>query len=66
VTTQIIATTYEPLDVTIYDLQGRQVLSQKLDVGQQAIDVSNLRSQMYIVQFENNQGASQTTKIVVK
>lgn len=66
VTSQIIATTFEPLDVTIYDLQGRRVLSQKLDVGQQAIDVSNLRSQMYIVQFENTEGASQTTKIVVR
>lgn len=66
VTSQIIATVFEPVTVTIYDLQGRLVLSQRIDVGQQAIDVSSLRSQLYIVQFENNEGASKTTKIVVR
>ncbi|MFT5237385.1 MAG: hypothetical protein ACI9M9_000977 [Flavobacteriaceae bacterium] len=58
--------TTEALDVIIYDLQGRVVLKQRLDVGHQQINMSDLSSQMYLVHFQNNRGVSYTTKVVVK
>ncbi|PKA82319.1 putative secreted protein (Por secretion system target) [Ulvibacter sp. MAR_2010_11] len=66
VANELVVNAQEDLDVVIYDLQGRKVLAQSISVGQQAINVSGLRSQLYLVQFSNNKGVSQTSKIVVR
>jgi hypothetical protein len=56
----------EELNMEIYSLQGKLVNSQKINVGQQLINMSNLSSQMYIVKFSNDEGASKTIKVVKK
>ncbi len=56
----------EELDMVVYNLQGKLVNSQKINVGQQTINMSDLSSQMYIVKFSNNEGASKTIKVVKK
>lgn len=54
----------EELNMVIYNLQGKLVNSQKISVGNQLINMSNLSSQMYIVKFTNNEGTSKTIKVV--
>ena len=56
----------EELNMEIYSLQGKLVNNQKINVGQQLINMSNLSSQMYIVKFSNYEGASKTIKVVKK
>tara|TARA_B110000046_G_scaffold63275_1_gene70756 strand:- start:742 stop:1458 length:717 start_codon:yes stop_codon:yes gene_type:complete len=56
--------TVEELTMEIYSLQGKLVNSQKINIGQQLINMSNLSSQMYIVKFSNDEGASKTIKVV--
>jgi len=58
--------TVEELNMVVYNLQGKIVKNQQLSIGQQTVDMSGLSSQMYIVKFNNNEGASKTVKIVVK
>ena len=64
--TEMIVNTIEELDMVVYDLQGRLVKNQKLSIGQQFINMSDLSAQLYIVKFNNNEGASKTIKIIVK
>ena len=63
---ELNVTVDQDLDLTIYDLQGRIVKRQKLNSGQQSINMSDVSSQMYFAHFVNGHGVSQTTKIVVK
>ena len=58
--------TVEELTMEIYSLQGKLVSSEKINIGQQLINMSNLSSQMYIVKFSNDEGASKTIKVVKK
>jgi len=58
--------TVEELNMVIYNLQGKIVKSQKLIIGQQSINMSDLSSQMYIVKFSNREGAAKTMKVVVR
>jgi hypothetical protein len=50
----------------INDLQGRTVSQRTIDSGLQSVDVSSLKSQMYIVTFHDEKGSSYSTKIVVR
>ncbi len=63
---QINVNVQEDLNLAIYDLNGRIVQNQKLEAGQQTVNLSNLSAQMYILHFTNNKGISQVTKVVVK
>lgn len=56
----------EPVQVKLYDMQGRLVKEAKFETGRQVMDVSNLSSQQYIVQFINDGGALKTTKIIIR
>ena len=56
----------EELNMEIYNLQGKIVSSEKINIGQQLINMSNLSSQIYIVKFSNDEGASKTIKVVKK
>lgn len=56
----------EAATVQVIDLRGRVVMTQKLEAGTSAMQVSNLPSQSYLLQFTTEQGASQVTKIVVQ
>ncbi|WP_175445438.1 T9SS type A sorting domain-containing protein [Ulvibacter litoralis] len=62
---KLVVSVEEALDLQIYDLQGRVVVSQNLSVGTQEINVSDLTSQMYLAHFKNNNGVSQVVKIMV-
>jgi len=64
--TEMIVNSVEELDMKVYDLQGRLVKSQKLNNGQQLINMSDLSAQLYIVKFNNIDGASKTMKVLVK
>lgn len=66
ITDELNVTVDEELNLTIYNLQGKIVKTQKLNIGQQSINMSDLSSQMYVAHFDNGRGVSQTTKIVVR
>ena len=63
---EMIVDTPEDLDLKVYDLQGRLVKSQKINAGQQSINMSDLKTQVYIVHFKNVQGLLKTVKVIVK
>ena len=52
------------VSVSIIDLLGKQVLSQKLASGTSSVDVSNLTSGMYLVQASDINGAVSTVKFI--
>ncbi len=56
----------EPLQLAVYDIQGRLVKNQQLEVGRQLVNMSDLSAQTYICKFQNKMGQSQVTKVVVK
>ncbi len=55
----------EEMVMNVYNLQGKLVRSEKLNIGRQQINMSNLSAQMYILHFENNRGVSHTEKVVI-
>jgi hypothetical protein len=54
----------KPTVMSIYDLNGKIVVNSNLDYGIQNIDVSNLSSGIYLVNFRNSEGNSSNKKIV--
>ena len=66
VSNELVLKVNETMDMVVYDLQGRIVKQQMLEVGNQRINMSDLSSQAYILQFKTERGATQTTKIVVQ
>jgi len=66
VSSELVLIVNEPVTMMIYDLQGRIIKQARFEAGRQSINVSNLSSQAYILQFQNERGAMKTTKIVVQ
>ena len=62
---QLTVEVAEEMNMKVYNLQGRIVKSEQLNIGRQEINMSNLSAQMYILHFENNRGVSHTEKVVV-
>lgn len=56
----------KPTVMSIYDLNGKIVVNSNLNYGIQSIDVSNLSSGIYLVNFTNSEGNSSNKKIVKK
>lgn len=56
----------EPMNLVVYDLKGRTVKQANLEVGSQQIDMSDLSSQAYLLQFKNEKGGTQSSKVIVK
>lgn len=56
----------EPIDVKMFDIQGRLVNQAHFEAGNQYLNVSNLSAQTYILQVRNAAGSVKTTKIVVR
>ncbi|CAM4041012.1 T9SS type A sorting domain-containing protein [Flavobacterium antarcticum] len=52
--------------VVIFDVLGKQVLSQNFTSGKTAVDVSNLKTGMYVVQASDANGAVSTVKFMKK
>lgn len=63
---ELVLNVNETVNMMMYDIQGRVVKQAKLDAGRQVVNVSDLNPQTYIVQFKNEKGASQTTKILIQ
>jgi len=55
----------EDMVMKVYDLQGRLMKSERINIGRQQINMSDLSTQMYVLYFENNRGVSHTEKIIV-
>ena len=53
----------EELNVTVYNMLGAVVAQYKAVVGRNDFNLSNLSSQMYVVELSNKEGASQKVKI---
>lgn len=66
VSNQLVVNVNEPVSMMVYDLRGRTVKQGRFEIGRQEINISDLSAQAYIVQFKNEKGATQTTKIVVQ
>lgn len=66
VSDQLVLNVTEPIQMMMYDVQGRLVKQAHFESGNQVVNVSNLSAQTYIVQFKNNNGSIKTTKILVK
>ncbi len=66
ITNELVLNVNEPISMTVYDLQGRVVKQARFETGRQTVNMSGLSSQAYIVQFSNEKGATQTTRIIVK
>lgn len=56
--------TPQPLDMEIYDLNGALVKNEKVNKGKNQLNLAGLSSQLYLVQFENEQGETQTIKLI--
>lgn len=66
VSDQLVLTVSEPVQMLMYDIQGRLVKQARFESGNQVVNVSDLSAQIYLVQFKNMNGAVKTTKILVK
>lgn len=56
----------EPMNLVVYDLKGRIVKKANLEIGSQQIDMSDLSPQAYLLQFKNEKGGTQSSKVIVK
>jgi hypothetical protein len=54
------------IQIELFDLNGRKVLTQNLDSGSHSIDVSNLQSSVYILNFTDEKGKKANAKIIKK
>ncbi|MFT4698977.1 MAG: hypothetical protein ACI9SJ_002135, partial [Flavobacteriaceae bacterium] len=54
----------EDLTLQVYDINGKVIMSQNLEAGQQRIDMSQLSTQYYILHFTNNKGVSDVVKVM--
>ena len=66
VTDRIVMDVNEPVQVLLYDYQGRLVKQASFETGRQEMNVSSLSSQAYILKFKNAQGAVKTSKVIVR
>jgi subtilisin-like proprotein convertase family protein len=56
----------QDVDVVMYDLLGRKVLSKSLEYSGQALDVSSLTSGTYIMQLTDNENRTFSKKIIIE
>lgn len=56
----------EPVQVQLYDYQGRLIKQANFESGKQELNVSDLSSQAYLLRIKNEGGALKTTKIIKK
>lgn len=64
VTDQIEMDINEPVQVQLYDYQGRLIKQQKFEVGKHYMNISDLSAQPYLIRFKNEGGAVKTSKII--
>ena len=52
------------VELVLYDVTGKAVLSQRAEIGMHSVDVSNLNAGVYIMSFKNKEGQSGSTRII--
>lgn len=60
----LTVTSAEDLMMNVYDMRGAIVKTTKVGAGRQDVNLSNLSSQVYLVSFKNEAGASKTVKVI--
>lgn len=66
ISNELVLNVNEPVSMLVYNLQGRVVKQARFETGVQTVNMSDLSSQSYILQFNNEKGATQTTRIIVQ
>lgn len=66
VSDQLMMDVNEPVQVKLFDMQGRLVKEASYVSGRQIMNVSSLSSAQYIVQFKNEGGAKKTSKVIIR
>lgn len=66
VSSEIIMEVAEPVQLKMYNVQGKVVKQASFETGRHIMNVSDLAAQAYILQISNKAGGVQTTKILVK
>jgi Secretion system C-terminal sorting domain len=56
----------KPTSIEIYNINGKMVFNTALNYGVQSIDVSNLKSSIYVLKFKNSEGKTSTKKFIKK
>lgn len=64
ITDALVMNTQEDLTMQVFDVNGKVVMTQNLEAGQQRIDMSQLSTQYYILHFTNNRGISDVVKVM--
>ncbi|MDN3724540.1 T9SS type A sorting domain-containing protein [Aequorivita sp. SDUM287046] len=66
ISNEMVLNVKEPVSMLVYNLQGGVVKQARFEAGVQTVNMSDLSAQTYIVKFNNEKGATQTTKIIVQ
>src|SRR5690554_882375 len=66
VTDELVMDVNEPVQVKLFDMQGKLVKEASYVSGRQIMNVSSLSSAQYIVQFKNEGGAKKTSKVIIR
>ena len=63
---QITVTVAKATQVRLFDLNGRVVLTEQLNVGSNLIDIRNLSAGAYVLVSQSAEGVTSSKKVVVK
>ena len=66
VSNELEMTTTKELQYTLFDVNGKSVLSQNLEIGNHAIDLSNFNAGIYILSYQNKEGQNGSIRIIKK
>jgi hypothetical protein len=66
VSNELEMTTIKDLQYTLFDANGKSVLSQNLEIGNHVIDFSNFSTGLYILSYQNKEGQNGSIRIIKK
>jgi len=66
VSNELEMTTTKELQYSLFDANGKSVLSQNLEIGNHAIDFSNFSAGIYILSYQNKEGQNGSIRIIKK
>jgi Secretion system C-terminal sorting domain len=66
VSNELEMSTTKDLQYTLFDTNGKAVLSQNLEIGNHVIDFSNFSTGIYILSYQNKEGQNGSIRIVKK
>ncbi len=66
VSTELELVTTKSIQYTLYDINGKALLSQNAGIGNHTIDISNFNTGVYVFSFQNNEGQKESIRIIKK